>query len=219
MYNLNLFPHIHCWPHKQIKPKGKLLPKIQFLRLCTYKKVHCEQLVLPFYRNLTFLPHTGRSSKVKELGQPAVLRYYFFCFLKILKVCFLRLAVESVSSPVEPLSSSKGLFLYDSCGMRLPFPPGCPPPVGDGVSGSVELRLTEREDSVRLFISPRLGDFCRLCMFFTRMGLSSISSMGLDSWIRFPPLGVWLCSDIVSSPRPGKPCTKEVGLIKWPLEL
>lgn len=142
---------------------------------CTVNDFSCH------FTETSFLAHTDRSSKVKKLGQPAVLRYYFFCFLKILKVCFLRLAVESVSSPVDPLSSSRGLFLYDSCGMRLPLPTGCPPPVGDGVSGSVELRLTEREDSVRLFISPRLGDFCKLCMFFMRMGLSSISSIGLDS--------------------------------------
>lgn len=67
---------------------------------------------------------------------------YFFCFLKILKVCFLRLATESVSSPVEPLSSSGGLFFEEVWGMRFPATP-----VGDGVSGSVEFGLKEREDS------------------------------------------------------------------------
>lgn len=93
-----------------MKPKGKLLPIIQFFRFCTYKKMRWKGLS-PFYRNLSILPQTDRSSKVRDLGQPAVLSPYFFCFLKILKVCFLRLAVESVSSPVEPLSSSRGLFL------------------------------------------------------------------------------------------------------------
>ncbi|TNN72975.1 hypothetical protein EYF80_016765 [Liparis tanakae] len=108
---------------------------------------------------------------------------------QILKVCFLRLAVESVSSPVEPLSSSSGLFLEDSCGMRLlPFAPGCPP-VGDGVSGSVELGLSERDDSDRLWISGRLGDCSVPYIFFMRMGLSWAGSGGPASWTRFPPLG------------------------------
>lgn len=119
---------------------------------------------------------------------------YFRCFLKILKVCFLRLAVESVSSPVEPLSSSSGLFLDDSCGMRVlllaPTMPGCPPPVGEGVSGSVELGLSERDDSDRLFISPMLSDFSTPYTFFMSMGLSQMTSAGLTSCMRFPPLGV-----------------------------
>lgn len=147
---------------------------------------------------------------------------YFLCFLKILKVCFLRLAVESVSSPVEPLSSSSGLFLADSCGMRLlafaPMAPGWPP-VGDGVSGSVELGLRERDDSDRLFISPVLGDFSMPYTFFMSMGLSGMDSTGPPSWMRFPPFGVWACSEVVSSARPDRPCMREVGLIRWPLEL
>lgn len=104
---------------------------------------------------------------------------YFFCFLKILKVCFLRLPVESVSSPVEPLSSSRGLFLEDSCGMRLlPFAPITPicPPVGDGVSRSVELGLKERDDSDRLLISPRLGDFSMWWISFMSIGLPETTS-------------------------------------------
>lgn len=149
---------------------------------------------------------------------------YFRCFLKILKVCFLRLAVESVSSPVEPLSSSSGLFLDDSCGMRVAplagATPGCAAPVGDGVSGSVELGLSERDDSERLFMSPMLGDVSTPCTLFMRMGLSHSSSEGLSSCTRLPPLGVCPCSEaaMTSSPRPDRPCTSEVGFIRWPLE-
>lgn len=99
-------------------------------------------------------------------------------------MCFLRLAVESVSSPVEPLSSSSGLFLEDSCGIRVlpfaPMAPGCPP-VGDGVSGSVELGLRERDDSDRLLISPMLGDCSMPYTFFISMGLSGTGSVGLTS--------------------------------------
>ncbi len=129
-------------------------------------------------------------NRPEEYSQTALIAYsscspYFLCFLKILKVCFLRLAVESVSSPVEPLSSSSGLFLEDSCGMRvLPFAPtapGCPPPVGDGVSGSVELGLRERDDSDILLISPRLGEFSMPYIFFMSMGLSETGSAGLAS--------------------------------------
>lgn len=131
-----------------------------------------------------------RKTRPEEYSQTALIACsscspYFLCFLKILKVCFLRLAVESVSSPVDPLSSSSGLFLEDSCGMRVlpfaPMTPGCPPPVGDGVSGSVELGLSEREDSDRLFISPRLGDFSMPYTFFMSIGLSGMDSAGLTS--------------------------------------
>lgn len=94
-------------------------------------------------------------------------------------MCFLRPAVESVSSPVEQLSSSRGLFLDESCGMRLePFAPVAPgsPPDGDGVSGSVELGLREREDSDRLLMSTKLGEFSMPYVFFISMGLSETSS-------------------------------------------
>lgn len=145
---------------------------------------------------------------------------YFFGFLKILKVCFLRLAVESVSSPVEPLSSSRGLFLEDSCGMRLlPLDRPTWPPVGDGVSGSVELGLREREDSDMLLMSPRLGDCSMPYSFFRRRGLSVTVSGGLPSCMRFPPLGVKPCNETLSSPRPCSPWMRDVGLIRWPLEL
>lgn len=83
---------------------------------------------------------------MKWKSETVVQLSYFFCFLKILKVCFLRLAAESVSSPVEPLSSSGGLFFEEIWGMRFPAFTSISP-VGDGVSGSVEFGLKEREDS------------------------------------------------------------------------
>lgn len=170
--------------------------------------------------NETKKQETGQTEEYSQRAAAAVARSsfssHFFCFLKILKVCFLRLAAESVSSPVEPLSSSRGLFLEDSWGMRLlPLTPTAPiwPPVGDGVSGSVELGLRERDDSDRLLISPRLYTF------FMSMGLSGTWSAAAPSCTRFPPLGVWACRETVSSARPDRPCMREVGLIRWPLEL
>lgn len=96
-------------------------------------------------------------------------------------MCFLRLAAESVSSPVEPLSSSRGLFLDEIWGMRFPaFPPVSP--VGDGVSGSVEFGLKERDDSdmdiaaCEPWISLILADFSMPYNFFINMGLSGTPS-------------------------------------------
>lgn len=91
---------------------------------------------------------------------------------------------RSTSSPVRLLSSSPGLFLAASCGMRvLLAPPGRPSEIGEGVSGSVELGLCERDESEWLclppagwLISPRLEDFSMpwftIIIFFITMGLS-----------------------------------------------
>lgn len=118
---------------------------------------------------------------------------------------------ESVSSPVEPLSSSPAAFLEASWGMRvLPLPRlfGRESETGEGVSGSVELGLWDREESEWLgrtpappaaewLISPRLDDFSKpwfsIITFFITMGLSGSCSCrgeeaasGCRLW---PPLG------------------------------
>lgn len=106
----------------------------------------------------------------------------------------------------------------ESWGTRLgPLPPPGWPPVGEGVSGSVELGLREREDSDcdrlarELLISPRLTDFSMPYAFFVSRGLSAPPSpQAPPSGRRFPPLGVgeeaWSCS-------------REAGLMGWLREL
>lgn len=96
--------------------------------------------------------------------------------------------LESVSSPVEPLSSSPAFFLAASCGMRVFLAlPGLESEMGEGVSGSVELGLCEREESewlclpaVGWLISPRLVDFSipwfSIIIFFATTGLSASRS-------------------------------------------
>lgn len=142
--------------------------------------------------------HSNNTTKRNVGENDTVVQFcpYFFCFLKILKVCECFLRPESVSSPVEPLSSSRGLFFEEFWGMRLPaFPPVCP--VGDGVSGSVEFGLREREDSdmdiavCEPWISLMLADFSKLDIFFINMGLSEPPSGEVPpSCTRLPPLGV-----------------------------
>lgn len=113
---------------------------------------------------------------------------------------------RSTSSPVRLLSSSPGLFLAASCGMRVFLaPPGRQSEMGEGVSGSVELGLCDRDESewlglpaVGWLISPRLEDFSMpwftIIIFFIAMGLSGRRSCKAaraeGSPCRLPPLGV-----------------------------
>lgn len=102
---------------------------------------------------------------------PSVSSGYFRGFLKILSGNFFFPAPESVSSPVEPLSSSPAapVFLAARCGMRLFALPDRresavrPLAGGEGVSGSVELGLCDREESPERAptdpSSPRLPAF------------------------------------------------------------
>lgn len=114
--------------------------------------------------------------------------------------------LESVSSPVEPLSSSPAFFLRASCGMRVFLALlGLESETGEGVSGSVELGLCEREESewlglpaITWLISPRLDDFAMpwfsIIIFFTTTGLSGSRSCkaprGEASPCLLPPLEV-----------------------------
>lgn len=131
---------------------------------------------------------------------------YFLGFLKIFRGNFFLLWPRSTSSPVKLLSSSPGLFLAASCGMRVLLAlPGRQSEMGEGVSGSVELGLWEREESewvclpaVGWLISPRLEDFSMpwftIIIFFITMGLSGSRSgkapRAEASACLLPPLGV-----------------------------
>lgn len=113
---------------------------------------------------------------------------------------------RSTSSPVKLLSSSPGLFLAASCGMRVLLALlGRQSERGEGVSGSVELGLWDREESewlclpaVGWLISPRLEDFSMpwftIIIFFITMGLSGSRSgkapRAEASVCLLPPLGV-----------------------------
>lgn len=108
---------------------------------------------------------SGSRSWVGVLFPPLPL--YFLGFLKIFRGNFFLLWPRSTSSPVKLLSSSPGLFLAASCGMRVLLALlSRQSEMGEGVSGSVELGLWDREESewlclpaVGWLISPRLEDF------------------------------------------------------------
>lgn len=92
----------------------------------------------------------GREGEAEDPGKDKLSHYchphpaYFLRgFLKILRGNFFRPGLESVSSPIEPLSSSATAFLPARWGMRV-FRLACRArlsPTGDGVSGSGELGL------------------------------------------------------------------------------
>lgn len=94
--------------------------------------------------------------------------FFSFCLWKsLVKVCFLRLELDiSASSPVEPLSSSPGLFLP-----LLLFPSA-------GLSVSTGEVLRERVDAAELrplywvWISPKLAHFSIPKDLFGKIGLS-----------------------------------------------
>lgn len=74
---------------------------------------------------------------------PPYSAYFLRGFLKILRGNFFLPGLESVSSPIEPLSSSAIAFLPAKWGIRV-FRLPCRArlsPTGDGVSGSGELGL------------------------------------------------------------------------------
>lgn len=138
--------------------------------------------------------------------RPGVSSPYFLGFLKIFRGNFFLLWPRSTSSPIRLLSSSPGLFLAASCGMRVFLAPlGRQSEMGEGVSGSVELGLCDRDESewlglpaVGWLISPRLQDFSMpwftIIIFFITMGLSGSRSCKAaraeGSPCRLPPLGV-----------------------------
>lgn len=164
-----------------------------------------------------------RARRGRVRGVPPI--PYFLVFLKIFRGNFFLLWPRSTSSPVRLLSSSPGLFLAASCGMRVFLVPlGRQSEMGEGVSGSVELGLCDRDESewlglpaaVGWLISPRLEDFSMpwfaIIIFFITMGLSGSRSCkaaraGGSPW-RPPPLGVG-----TAGPGPAASSTERVSSV------
>lgn len=137
--------------------------------------------------------------------------YFLSGFLKILRGNFFRPGLESVSSPMEPLSSSATAFLPARWGMRV-FRLACRArlsPTGDGVSGSGELGLREWEESkggdppggaeglssIRLWALSSSW-FIASRVFLARAGLSGSFSTRDPGWT--PSISRWLLLEVMA---------------------
>lgn len=122
-------PHIHGWPYKQMKPKGKLLPIIQFFRFCTYKKMHWRRLVPPFNRNSSILPPNRTKQSSQRPGTACRLEPLFLLLLEDLEGVFLAAGSGIRVIPRGGAVLLQGALLvgqlWDAAALPPQLPPSC----------------------------------------------------------------------------------------------